>query len=87
MQMWANTSLWYCLSVCNSLGLPAAFLIDLLTVRTDEWSSKLLVWDYTLLRSPPPLYLEKDPALLDAEYLMYFFLCSYITEVIIGMRN
>lgn len=87
MQMWANTSLWYCLSVCNSLGLPAAFLIDVLTVRTEEWSSKLLVWDYTLLRSPPPLYLEKDPALLDAEYLMSFFLYSYITEVIMGMRN
>lgn len=45
------------------------------------------MWDYTLLRDPPPLNLEKDPALLDAEYLMSFSLYSYVTEVIMWMRN
>lgn len=48
-------------------------------------TAKLLVLDYTLLRDPLPLYLEKDPALLDAKYLMSLFLYSYITEVIMGM--
>lgn len=35
-----------------------------------------------LLRDPLPLSLEKDPALLDAEYLMSFFLCFYNIEAV-----
>lgn len=62
-------------------------LIAFLPVRESDSKAACVDVDYTLLRDPPPLYLEKDPACLDAEYLISFFLYSYVTEVIMGMRN
>ena len=33
-----NLSLWYCFFICNSPGLPASFLFNVLSARTGLWS-------------------------------------------------